>query len=211
MNPFDLFEAMTDLEDVTILEAALPSRTQRVRRRPMLRWLSAACVAAVLLFAIAAVSPAEADDAAMGYTLRLREKYAEYIFWPALGTVPEGVPPYVPTWLPEGYTLWEDFSDEFCQSLCYHTADEESSIWFQCYYTGSVRSATYRFESKPYTRETVPVGSYEADLLLEADGTRGYLIWIDQTAQIHFSISFGNIPLEDVLAVAESVQTQKGE
>ena len=73
MNSWELFEAMTDLEDDTILAAAQTPSRRRVRFRPMLRHLCAACIALALLCVGVGVFDAEAGDATMRWTRRIRQ------------------------------------------------------------------------------------------------------------------------------------------
>ena len=213
MNSWELFEAMTDLEDDTILAAVHPMPRKRARVVPLLRHLTAACLVLVLFFTCVIAFDAEAGDATMRYTLRIREDGVRYIFWNSPSLPPEGAPPYGPTWLPEGYRLTTDWSDETSQSFIY-TAPEDGQdhIWFSCAYVGDDHSYGIGLEEGTYTRERVTIGEFEADHFIETETDGGWLVWIDREAQIRFHVSYrGEATFEEALGVAESVRITEGE
>ena len=213
MNSWELFEAMTELEDDTILTAAQTPPRRRLRFRPMLRHLCAACVALALLFTGMVVFDAEAGDATMRWTRRIREDRVYYVFWNSPGETPEGAPPYAPTWLPEDYALTTDWSDESKHSFIWsHRDNEMESIWFSCSYVGDGHQHGYGLEEGTYTRNSLVINGIEADHYMETDTGGGWLVWIDRKEQILFAVSYHNgAAFEDALRLAESVQRTEGE
>lgn len=213
MNSWELFEAMTDLEDDTILAAAQPMPRRRVRVRKLLRPLAAACLVLVMVFSVLMVNEAEAGDATMRYTLRIREDGVRYIFWNSPSLPPEAVPPYAPTWLPEGYQLTTDWSDETSKSFIYTAAEDgQDHIWFSCAYVGDDHSYGIGLEEGTYTRKKVTIGEFEADHFIETETDGGWLVWIDREAQLRFHVSYrGEATFEEALRVAESVRRMEGE
>ncbi len=213
MNSWELFEAMTGLEDDTILAAAQTAPRRRARFRPGLRHLCAACIALALFFAGIAVFDAEAGNATMRWTRRVRENRVYYVFWNSPSDTPEGAPPYAPTWLPEDYALTTDWSDETRHSYIWtHRGADRKTLSFSCSYVGDGHQQGYGLEEGTYTCEILVINGIEADHYMETDIGSGWLVWIDRKEQILFAVSYYNgAAFEDALRVAESIQRMEGE
>ena len=213
MNSWELFEAMTDLEDDTILAAAQSTPHRRVRVMSLLRPLAAACLVFAILLTGIGVFDAVAGENTLRHTLRIREDRVYYVFWNAPMAPHVTPPPYEPTWLPEGYTLTTDWSDDTGNSFIYTVSeDRRDHIWFSCSYVGDGHQHGFGLEKGTYIHKKVTIGEYEAYYFVETTQPAGWLVWIDHEEQIMFSVShYGATSPEDAFCVAESVQNTKGE
>lgn len=212
MNSWELFEAMTDLEDDTILSAAQSVPRKRVRVISFVRHLTAACLIIGMFLTGVVVFDAVAGENTLRHTLRIRDDRVYYVFWNAPMASHETPPPYEPTWLPEGYTLTTDWSDDTKNSFIYTVSeDRRDHIWFSCSYVGDGHQHGFGLEKDTYIHKKVMIGEYEADYFIETTQPAGWLVWIDHEKQIMFGVSYyGEISPEDAFRVAESIQVKKG-
>lgn len=213
MNSWELFEAMTDLEDDTILSAAQTPRRRRMRVRPLLRHLCAACTILALVLWVVVPMHTDAGDNALDWTLTLEDDGFAYEFWNS--PQPEQSPPnYAPTWVPEGFELSEVHTfDGRDRTLHYRMLlDASEQIWehlsLSYFYVGKGSSFSYGSDGSfgSFTLEQVMIGTHKADHYRYEHGN-GYLIWVAPDQQLYFELEYGNIcGAENALRIAQSIQ-----
>lgn len=213
MNPFDILEALTDMDDDVLLRAERePPRRSGVLRRTV-RYAAAACMAVVLLVTALLAADTVASDSRPRWTVRYRESGVTYLFKGGTEYMGRrGI--YVPTWLPEGYRITLDTWDHDAQpdtgsrSLVYEAPDDpRESIWFSCDqipYRGSMTFSDLTLGS--YTLEQVDIGDIRGDLYSSNDEPcRCTLVWLDTENSMMFVMHFSADDTEAALQMARSV------
>lgn len=210
MNSWELFEAMTDLEDDTILAVAQPTPRRRVRVMSLLRPLAAACLVLVMVFSILLVNEAEAGTNQIRWTRRVRDNEFYYVFWNT--ERPETpMPTYRMTWVPEEYKVWSEQTSELQYTvICHHVTNSPNTIWFSYYYLGNGDEHHFSYEKGSYTYTETTVNGQPADLyeLEEFDG--GILIWFDREKGLVFSLRY-DCDKETAMYIAQNVMRMEGE
>lgn len=213
MNPMELMQALTDMDDDVLLRAELDPPRKRTVVPRFLRYASAACLMLLLVLWVVVPIHTDAGDNALKWTLSLESDGFAYEFWNS--PQPEQSPPYyAPTWVPEGFELSEVRTfDGRDRTLHYRMPlDAAEQTWehlsLSYYYVG--KGSTFRYstvgEYSSYVLEQVTIDSYEADHYRYEDGS-GYLIWVDHEQQIYFALHYGRIcGAENALDIARSIQ-----
>ena len=115
------------------------------------------------------------------------------------------MPRWVPTNLPEGYTLlhWEDFGTWV--EMVY--ADEHTGQTLQFRYQRLSTGGGWSLTNRNTTRTEVSVRGLPGHLYTAQEGSSHTLVWFDQESGYSFLLS-AQLPVEELLAVGEGV-TQK--
>lgn len=210
MNAWELFEAMTDLEDDTILAAAQPMPRRRVRVRKLLRPLAAACLVLVMVFSVLLVNEAEAGTNQIRWTRRVRDNEFYYVFWNA--ERPETpMPTYRMTWIPEEYEVWSEQTSEHQYTVIYHhVTDSPNCLLFSYYYLGNGDEHHFGYEKGSYTYTETTVNGLPADLYELEKNDGGLLIWFDREESLVFSLNY-DCDKETAMYIAKSVMRMEGE
>ena len=210
MNSWELFEAMTDREDDTILSAAQPTPHRRVRVMSLLRPLAAACLVLVMVFSVLLVNEAEAGTNQIRWTRRVRDDEFYYVFWNA--ERPEtSMPTYRMTWIPDGYVTWLEKESELDYSMvCHRTEDDPDCIWFSYNYVGAGDRQYYSYPPDSYTYTTTTVNNLPADHYYLTEHNDSILIWFNQDESLIFSLRY-DCDDETAMRIAESITLMEGE
>lgn len=210
MNSWELFEAMTDLEDDTILSAAQSVPRRRLGVMSLLRPLAAACLMLVLVFSVLSVNEANAGTNQIRWTRRIRDDYFYYLFWNA--ERPETpMPTYRTTWFPEGYVTWLENESEHDYQKRTHLAEDDSiGISFSYRYVGSNDRSQYSYKKGSYTYTETTVNTLPADLYHVHEYNMGILIWFDREESLMFSLTY-ECDDETAMRIAEGVALMEGE
>lgn len=208
MNAFDLWEALTDVEDDQLLQADEPYLVRKPRR-PLLRGLVAACMALVLLTAGILGTTALNQDTTMRYTIRYRENRVTYLCKVNAYRV-SPLPRLEPAYLPEGYVYDRESSmneNDLC--LTYRNTLKPLDYMSFTYtrITGPDKTDFYNLPMGSYERYPVSVNGLPGQLYLYTD-TRagGQLIWLDEENHYLMQIHFPEEDPTGALAVANSIQ-----
>lgn len=214
MNSFELFEALTDMDDEMLLRAeADPPRRSRI---PLgnFRRIAAACLAIALLLTTWVATGALAGENRVEWTRRVKPEYVVYRFRGALAPQ-TSIPAYEPAWIPEEYVPDRDYWTEFLEMPGYSGRDmtygnpenRQDSIWFSYHYVGRGFQQTYgNLAEGTYEYQTVDINGIPGDLYLYLTEPKGgVLIWIDQRTSILYQISFYDDDPTIALRVAQSV------
>ena len=209
MNPMELLEALSDVDDEALLRAEMdPPRRRRI---PRVAWrAAAACMALVLALLIVVPSPTVAEDMNLHWMITTYDDMVVYHFYGR--AAPEGpVPMYNVTWLPEGCVLDMDLSSEFGPNFHYRSPSKDGYQYsFYCRYVGTGYVTRFTSQDGPFTVTPVTVQGIEGHSYRYPSSDLGFLVWIDQKQQICFELSYSG-DLETALRVAESVQLMEGE
>lgn len=207
MNAFELFEALTDIDDEQLLQADEKVPVKKPRR--MWHGLIAACLALVLTMTAWLGTTAINQDTTMRYTIRYRENRVTYLCKASAYRVGE-MPQYEPGWIPEDYVLDRTNLD----------MEQERSVTYrstripQDYICLEYEQITGRYTLNLYT---LPMGSYEryevsikglpGQLYLYTDmRSGGELIWLDEENRMIFRIMFPEKDPTDALKMANSIE-----
>lgn len=213
MNPMELMQALTDMDDDVLLRAELDPPRKRTVVPRFLRYASAACLMLLLVLWVVVPIHTDAGDNALKWTLSLESDGFAYEFWNS--PQPEQSPPYyAPTWVPEGFELSEvrtfDDRDRTLHYKMLLVASEQ--IWehlsFSYFYVGKGSSFSYSSDGSfgSFALEQVMIGTHKANHYRYEHGN-GYLIWIDPDQQLYFELEYGNIcGAENALRIAQSIQ-----
>lgn len=213
MNPMELMQALTDMDDDVLLRAELDPPRKRTVVPRFLRYASAACLMLLLVLWVVVPIHTDAGDNALKWTLSLESDGFAYEFWNS--PQPEQSPPYyAPTWVPEGFELSEVRTfDGRDRTLHYRMPlDAAEQTWehlsLSYYYVGKGSSFSYSVGESfgRYTLEKVTIGTLEADHYHYEAGI-GYLIWIDPEEQIYFALQYDKVcGANNALRLARSIQ-----
>lgn len=212
MNSWELFEAMTDLEDDTILAAAQRTHRKHVRAMPLLRPLTAACLVLVMMFSVLAINEATAGTNQIRWTRRIRDDYFYYLFWNA-ERPDTPMPTYRMTWFPEGYVTELELESEtrhFYQKNSHLAEDDAFCINFSYSYVGSGDRHRYSYEKGSYSCTETSVNTLPADLYHVYEYNMGILIWFDREESLKFSLVY-DCDDETAMRIAENVALMEGE
>ena len=206
MKAFDLWEALTDVEDEQLLQAEEPCPPKRGGR--IRHVLAAACLALVLLTTAFLGTTALKQDTTMRYTIRYRENRVTYLC--KVNAYREApLPRYEPKFLPEGYifdreSCWDDNN----VSLVYRST-EVSGNYIAFSYTriaGEHKMDLYTLPMGSYEQHAVTVNGLPGQLYLyKAPRTGGELIWLDEENCLLLHISFPEKDPTAVLTMANSI------
>lgn len=184
-----------------------PQGLLRQQARPpwarALRGVACAVLALSLTFgAVMMVSP-EARAAVSRWFFREEDTYTAYQFHGDISQDP--MPRWVPTNLPEGYTLLhrEDFGTWV--EMVY--ADEHTGQTLQFCYQRLSTGGGWSLTNRNTTRTEVSVCGHPGHLYTAQEGSSHTLVWFDQESGYSFLLS-AQLPVEELLAVGEGV-TQK--
>ena len=152
--------------------------------------------------AVMMVSP-EARAAVSRWFFREEDTYTAYQFHGDISQ--DSLPRWVPTNLPEGYTLlhWEDFGTWV--EMVY--ADEHTGQTLQFRYQRLSTGGGWSLTNRNTTRTEVSVRGLPGHLYTAQEGSSHTLVWFDQESGSSFLLS-AQLPVEELLAVGEGV-TQK--
>lgn len=208
MRSYEIFEALTDMDDDILLRAAEdPPKRYYVWLRAF-RSAAAACLICALVFTMLIATDAITFETGLRWTVRYREDKVTWLFKD--GIEQDGdLPNYEPTWLPVGYVWDREYSGPTREkSISYRNLyDEQSWIWLhymqitdkETYYLGSLDKGTYE-------KEAVEINGLPGELYTYVDDPdSGYLIWIDKHKCIVFLLGFDS-GAEDAIRIAESVK-----
>lgn len=208
MKAFDLWEALTDVEDDQLLQADEPYLVLKPRRS-LWRGLVAACMALVLLTAGILGTTALNQDTTMRYTIRYRENRVTYLCKVSAHRV-SPLPRLEPTYLPEGYVYDRESSmneNDLC--LTYRNTLKPLDYMSFTYtrITGPYKTDLYSLPMGSYERYPVTVSGLPGQLYLYTD-TRagGQLIWLDEENHYLMQIQFPEEDPTGALAVANSIR-----
>ena len=134
---------------------------------------------------------------------REEDTYTAYQFHGDISQDP--MPRWVPTNLPEGYTLLhrEDFGTWV--EMVY--ADEHTGQTLQFCYQRLSTGGGWSLTNRNTTRTEVSVCGHPGHLYTAQEGSSHTLVWFDQESGYSFLLS-AQLPVEELLAVGEGV-TQK--
>lgn len=208
MNAFDLWEALTDVEDDQLLHAEKLSTSPKLRR-PFWRSMVAACMALVLLIACFLGTTALTQDTTMRYTIRYRENRVTYLCKVNAHRVGP-LPRLEPVCLPEGY-LYDRESTMGENDLCltYRNTQKPQNYMSFRYtrITGPYKTDFYNLPMGSYERYAVDINGLPGQLYLYTDTrTGGQLIWVDTENQYLMQIGFPEKDPTGALAVASSIR-----
>lgn len=163
-----------------------------------------ACLLLVLLLtgcAVLAVSPAARE----AVTSWVREFYSNTFIYHFAG--PENPSSealsYRPTWVPDGYELFDENSDTAKSSIEYFNADDDT-IALVCW-TGVESITMHVVMEEGDVEKQVFISDSPADLYLSQEGVAELLIWIDEERNLVFQLR-GALSEEEIIKVAESIQ-----
>ena len=209
MNAFEIFEALTDVDDAQLLEADEKGPVKKPRR-----WhgLVAACLALVLLTTAFLGTTALNQDTTMRYTIRYRENRVTYLCKVSAHRVGK-LPQYRPGWLPEGYVYTQEFSfGENERTMTYRNTQAHMEYMAFSYVriTDTYKSDLYTLPMGSYQRTEVTVNGLPGQLYQYTDlRTGGELIWLDEENCLLLRISFSTEDPTDILKMANSIQLKE--
>jgi hypothetical protein len=165
---------------------------------------AAACLLLVLLLtgcAVLAVSPAAREAVAAW----VREVYDNTFTYHYVG--PEGEPSeemfYCPTWVPEGYELFDTTSDAYRSTITYFNKNDDE-LFLACLFR--TESMIIRFDlDEGDVEKQVFISGRVADLYLDQEGDSSALVWTDEEKNIAFLLR-GSLTEEEFVKAAESIQ-----
>lgn len=207
MNAFEIFEALTDVEDAQLLEADEKGPVKKSRRR----WhgLVAACLVLVLLTTAVLGSTALNQDTTMRYTIRYRENRVTYLCKVIAHRVGK-LPQYRPGWLPEGYVYDRETAsgeNEWIVTYRNTEANMEYMAFSYVRITDTYKSNFYTLPMDSYERTEVTVNGLPGQLYQYTDlRTGGELIWLDEENCLLLRIAFPSEDTTDILKMANSVK-----
>ena len=210
MNAFEIFEALTDVDDAQLLEADEKGPVKKPRRR----WhgLAAACLALVLLTTAFLGTTALNQDTTMRYTIRYRENRVTYLCKVSAHRVGK-LPQYRPGWLPEGYVYAQEFSfGENERTVTYRNTEAHMEYMAFSYVriTDTYKSDLYTLPMGSYQRTEVIVNGLPGQLYQYTDlRTGGELIWLDEENCLLLRITFSTEDTTDILKMANSIQLKE--
>lgn len=182
-------------------------RSRHTVRRRIIQ--TAACLALCLLLSgglLLAFSP-EARSVFSGWVREIRGDHLEYRYASSTaGMEADQRAIYRPAWVPEGCRLTNIFDQGDGASVLYETTSGYGLV-FQYFPASSGALSIYADGPS----ETVDIHGNPADLYLSPEaGSASGLIWGDPEAELLMSI-FADLPREDLLRIAESIQPFPGE
>lgn len=209
MKANDILDALTDMDDDVLMRAEIdPPRRKTVLLRHLQR-VTAACLAAILVFSVWLGIDAIAADRYLQWKIRYRE--GEILYLLKSGADEDmAVPCFEPTWLPEGYTLlkdrWGQYRD---RELVYqNTEDPSKTVWF--HYMQITKPDRYYFSDLnlgSYEAKKVEINGYEGELYTFNDNpSSGKLVWIHREQFTILIIDFDELTADDAIHMAESVR-----
>lgn len=207
MNAFEIFEALTDVDDAQLLDADEKGPVKKPRRG----WhgLVAACLVLALLTTVFLGTTAFNQDTTMRYTIRYRENRVTYLCKVSAHRV-EKLPQYRPDWLPEGYVYAQESAfgeNEWIVTYRNTEAHMEYTAFSYVRITDTYKSDLYTLPMGSYERTEVTVNGFPGQLYQYTDlRTGGELIWLDEENCLLLRITFPTEDPTDILKMANSVK-----
>ena len=211
MNAFTLLEALTDVDDVQLLEA---EEKGPVKKHWQQLWhgVIAACLVLVLTVTLCAGAMAFHQDTTMRYTVRYRENRVTYLC-KARSYLVGRMPQYEPLWVPEGYVLNGTFSDEEREKHMSYVNTHVPTDYISITYTqivGEYKLDLYTLPIGSYERHEITVNGLTGQLYLYTDmRSGGVLIWQDEENRILFRMNFPDKDPSDAIKMANSIQLKE--
>ena len=211
MNAYTLLEALTDVDDVQLLESERKGPVKK-HWRQLGHGVIAACLVLVLTMTLCAGAMAFHQDATMRYTIRYRENRVTYLC-KARSYLVGRMPQYEPLWLPEGYVPNGTFSDEEREKHMSYINTHASTDYISITYTQIVGEYTLNLYTLPqgsYKRYDVTVNAQPGQLYLYTDmRSGGELVWLDEENRILFRLNFPDKDPADAMKMANSIQLKE--
>ena len=136
----------------------------------------------------------------------VREVYENSIVYRFFnGSMEESVPRYVLSWVPDGFSLTESYSDKTEQSAFYQNSDGTSAVVFECVAANDDILVEFITDANKSPQQSVWVNGCQADFYpSDEQSNTNNLIWMDETLHMVFVLS-SDLELSELVQIAENI------
>ncbi len=185
-----------------------PQGLLRQQARPpwtrALRGVACAVLALSLTFGTVLLVSPEARAAVSRWFFQEEDTYTAYQFYGDISQ--DSMPLWVPTDLPEGYSLLQQEDFGTWVEMVY--ANEHTGQTLQFCYQRLSTGGGWSLTNRNTTRTEVSVGGLPGHLYTVQKGSSHTLVWFDQESGYTFRLS-AQLPVEDLLAVGEGITMRR--